>query len=95
MIPLRDARIAMEYLTGTPVTKIAEIEGMSHQRVYQLLQRTARHMGCGTIEVAKADVPTFALRLRNFVIFDSHIEPDTPRAFFHELLHELRTHRFG
>lgn len=99
MIQLREARMAMDYLTGVPVTALAAREELSLPRVYQLLDRTARRvLGLMTIKQVKLMhmEQQFAARLHDMTLTPARCAPgDTPEGFFHELNQEYKTRNYS
>jgi len=98
MIHQREARMAMDYLTGVPVDVLAEREKLSTQRVYQLLNRVAyRVVGLTSIMHVKPNVKRFAALLHEHTnpTRQFRFQPDSPEAFYLELLMEEKHRNFN
>lgn len=96
MITLRHARMSMNYLTGTSAKDIAKAEGLSVQRVYQILNKAAYSvMGFHDIALVKAVyVGDFQKRLHSIMNPARQHSEDTPEGFYYELLREPKTRNF-
>ncbi len=90
MITTREARIAMDYMTGKTVAAIAEAEDMSTQRVYQLLNKVAyRVLGFSSIQTAKMNAAQFQRSLHHLMHpARRQATSDTPEGFFYEMCYE-------
>jgi hypothetical protein len=91
----------MDYLTGTTVRALAEHEGVTVPRIYQMLHKVAwRVMGRSSITtVFKEDVAHFRARLHDITDppprFVALGEACTPEQFFYEMLSETKTRNYG
>jgi hypothetical protein len=101
MVNYREARIAMDYLTGMTVATLADREGVTPPRIYQMLHKVAwRVMGRSSITtIFKDDVTQFKARLYDIINPPPRrIEPGeacTPEQFFYEMLGEKKTRNYG
>jgi hypothetical protein len=95
----REARIAMDYLTGMTVTTLAAREGVTPPRIYQMLHKVAyRVMGRHSITtIGKDDLTQFKARLYDIVWHKpQYVETArTPETFFYEMLSERKTRNYG
>jgi hypothetical protein len=98
MFSERDARMAMNYAAGMAVKTIAGQEGISHQRVYQILSKVVgRVMSYDQPQFLfmLGDVGLFVSRLRDRMAPDTYrFAPDTPEGFYHEMMMEPRVRNF-
>jgi hypothetical protein len=101
MINQREARIAMDYLTGMTVGRIAEREGVTSVRIYQILNRVTHWVTpYGAItHIPKSDLDKVAARLHDRVFAGPrHIESGqacTPEEFYQELMGEPKKRNYG
>lgn len=90
----------MDYLTGTSAKALAEREQLSHQRIYQLLNKVAyRVLGYTSIKAVKALDPTRFVEVLHDRMMNGmrYIEPgraETPEEFFYEMLTERKTRSY-
>jgi NAD/NADP transhydrogenase beta subunit len=100
MVNQREARITMDYVTGMTVGQIAEREGVTTVRVYQVLHKVAyRVLGFTSIKYVKAeDMPRLVARLHEIVwphrATYSPGEACTPKEFYQELMSEKKTRNY-
>lgn len=81
--------VTMDYLNGVSVEALAKREGVVPQRIYQWINDVYRNTSMYK-EQALANPIEFQLRVRRLVRVPSEavVAPDTPEAFFHQLVRE-------
>lgn len=93
---MNDSRLAMvlDYAFGADVQALAEREGISHQRVYQVLNRAAASIGKHTTQLRQDPDRVKALLLNTRSRAPYVERAETPEEFFFEVMREPKTRAF-
>ena len=93
---MNDKRLALvlDYAFGTDVKALADREGISTPRVYQVLARAASSIGKHTTQLRQDPdrIKALLLNIRSRPLYVGRAE--TPEEFFFEVMHEPKTRSF-